>query len=81
MDEDLAFWFGVHCSTISRYFHQVLDVMAVKTAPFIKWPERDTLHEMIPTTFRKFFKKCALIIHCTDIFVERPSDLLAHAQV
>jgi len=36
MDEDLAFRFGVHCSTISRYFHQVLDVMAVKTAPFIK---------------------------------------------
>ena len=81
MDEDLAFRFGVHCSTISRYFHQVLDVMAVKTAPFIKWPERDTLRETMPTAFRKFFKKCAVIIDCTEIFIERPSDLLARAQV
>ena len=64
MDEDLAFRFGVHCSTVSRYFHQVLDVMAVKTAPFIKWPDRDTLRQTMPTAFRKFFKKCAVIIDC-----------------
>jgi len=81
MDEDLVFWFGVHCSTISRHFHQVLDVMAVKTAPSIKWPERDTLRETMPTAFRKFFKKCTVIIDYTEIFIERPSDLLAHAQV
>ena len=81
MDEDLAFRFGVHCSTVSRYFHQVLDVMAVKTAPFIKWPDRDTLRQTMPTAFRKFFKKCAVIIDCTEIFIERPSDLLARAQV
>jgi len=55
--------------------------MAVKTAPFIKWPERDTLRETMPTAFRKFFKKCAVIIDCTEIFIERPSDLLARAQV
>ena len=81
MDEDLAFRFGVHCSTVSRYFHQVLDVMAVKTAPFIKWPDRDTLRQTMPTAFRKFFKKCAVIMDCTEIFIERPSDLLAREQV
>jgi len=30
--------------------------------------------------FRRFFKKC-VIIDCTEIFMERPSDLLVRAQV
>ncbi len=31
--------------------------------------------------FRKFFSKCAVIIDCSEVFMERPSDLLARAQV
>jgi len=30
-DEDIAFRFDVHSSTVSRNFHRVLDVLAVKT--------------------------------------------------
>ena len=81
LDEDLAFRFGIHSSTVSRNFHQVLNVMAVKTAYLIKWPDRDTLRQTMPTSFRRFFKKCAIIIDCTEIFMERPKDLLARAQV
>ena len=80
-DEDIAFRFDVHSSTVSRNFHRVLDVLAVKTAPLIKWPERDILRATMPMSFRKFFKKCCLIIDCTEIFIERPTDLLARAQV
>lgn len=32
-------------------------------------------------SFRKFFKKCCVIIDCTKMFMERPTDLLARAQV
>ena len=35
----------------------------------------------MPAYFRKFFQKCAVIIDCTGIFTERPSGLLAHAQM
>ena len=35
----------------------------------------------MPLSFRRFFKKCCVIIDCTEIFMERPSDLLARAQV
>ena len=31
--------------------------------------------------FRKIFRKCCIIIDCTEIFIERPTDLLARAQV
>ena len=77
-DEDSACRFGVHQS---RNFHCVLDVLAVKTAHLIKWPDRDTLRMTMPTSFRKFFKTCCVIIDCTEIFIERPSNLLARAQV
>ena len=35
----------------------------------------------MPTSFRSFFKKYAIIIDSTEVFVERPTDLLARAQV
>lgn len=80
-DEDIADRFGVHPSTVSRNFHRVLDVMATKTAHLIKWPDRETLQLTMPMSFRKFFKRCAVIIDCSEVFMERPSDLLARAQV
>ena len=69
---DIAFRFGVNALTVSRHFHRVLDVLSVHTANLIKWPDRYTLRQTMPSSFRKFFKK---IIDCTEIFIERPSDL------
>lgn len=66
---------------MSRNFHRVLDIMAIKTAHLVKWPERDTLQLSMPMSFRRFFKKCCVIIDCSEVFMERPSDLLARAQV
>ena len=80
-DEDIGYRFSVHRTTVSRNFHKVLDVMDVKLSHLIKWPDRETLRETLPTSFRRFFKKCAIIIDCTEVFVERPSDLLARAQM
>lgn len=73
--------FNIHKVAACRYFHDVLDVMHIKMKPFIQWPDRDVLRLTMPASFRKFFKKCAVIIDCTEIFVERPSNLLARAQV
>ena len=55
--------------------------MYVKTKPLIKWPDRDVLRLTMPTSFCKFFKKCDVITDSSEVFVERPSDLMARAQV
>lgn len=80
-DDDLAYRFSVHRTTVSRNFHKVLEVLDVKLSHLIKWPDRETLRETIPSSFRRFFKACCVIIDCTEIFIEQPSNLLARAQV
>ena len=57
LEEDIACRFGIHQSTVSRIFHRVLDILAIKTAPLIKWPDRETLRLTMPMSFRKFLKK------------------------
>lgn len=54
--------FGVSKCQVSKYFHNVLDIVYVKTKSLVKWPDRDVL-----TSFRKFFKKCAVIIDCSEV--------------
>ena len=66
-DEDIAYRFGIHVSTVSRNFHRVLDILSVYTTGFIKWPDRETLQLTMPSSFQKFFKKCAIIIDCSEV--------------
>ena len=77
-DQDLAYRFNVHNSTVS---HRVLDVMDVKSKHVITWPEPSVLKKTMPTCFRQhYFSNCSVIIGCTEIFTERPTILLARAQ-
>ena len=79
-DQYLAYRFGVHNSTISRYFKKWINVMYVRLKPLIKWPERGELLKSMPVVFRKNFKACVIIIDCFEVFIERPSRLKARAQ-
>ena len=69
-NEDLAYRSGVHISSVSRNFHRVLDVMLVYMSSLIKWPDRETLRQTMPSSFWKFFKCCAIIIDCSEVFIE-----------
>ena len=80
-EEDIGYRFGVHKATVSRNFHKVLDVMYVKLSHLIKWPSREILRDTLPSSFRRFFKKCCVIIDCSEVFIEQPSNLRARAQV
>ena len=42
-NQDLAYRFGVHQSTVSRYFNKWLDILYNKLSVFITWPERELL--------------------------------------
>ena len=78
-DQYLAYQFGVHNSTISRYFKKWVNVMYMRLKPLIKWPGRGELLKTMPVLFRKSFRTC-VIIDCFEIFIERPTSLKPRAQ-
>lgn len=78
--QDLAYRFRVHMSTISRTYLHVVEILYVKLKPLIIWPDRDSLLKTMPMDFRKHFPRCVVIIDCFEIFLERPTNLLARAQ-
>ena len=80
-DQDLGYTFGMNQSTISRYFKKWIDVMHVRLSPLVKWPGREELMKTMPMEFRQNFKECVVIIDCFEVFMERPTNLKARAQM
>ena len=79
-DKDLAFRFGISQASVSRYINKWLDVLSIKLAFLIHWPERQELLKTMPSDFRKHFKKCVIIIDCFEVFIERSTSLMARVQ-
>lgn len=79
--QDLSYRFNVSISTVSRIFQVWMIVMDVRLRPLIKWPDREDLWRTMPQCFQNSFgKKTTVIIDCFEIFIDRPSNLLARAQ-
>ena len=79
--EDLAYRFNVSVPTVSRVFQAWMTVMDKRLSSFIKWPERENLWRTMPQCFQfSFGKKTTVIIDCFEVFIDRPSNLLARAQ-
>jgi len=77
----LSYAFNISIATASRIVTDVIDAMFIRMKPFTIWPEREHLQKTMPMQFRKHFgKKCAVIIDCFEIFIERPSNLIARAE-
>ena len=79
-EKDLAYRFGIHQSTVSRIFKKWTALMATQLSPLIRWPSMEEVRTTMPMAFRKFFSKCVCIIDCTELFIDRPSDLKVRAQ-
>ena len=75
--QDIAYRFKVHKSTVSRTFLYVINVLYIKLKCLIIRPDRDSLLKTMPTVFRKHFPKSVVIIDCFEVFLERPTNLLA----
>ncbi|XP_067226618.1 uncharacterized protein [Chanodichthys erythropterus] len=77
----LSYAFNVSIATASRVFTDVIDVMFIRMKPLVIWPEREQLVKTMPMQFRKQFgKKCVAIIDCFEVFIDRPSNLIARAE-
>ena len=77
---ELRYHFGIHLSAVSRIFTDVIEMLYVRLKFLIVWPEREVLRKTLPMEFRKNCPNCVVIINCFEIFIDRPSDLLARAQ-
>ena len=52
--------------------------MDIRLSPLIKWPEREELHKTMPWCFRsKYDLRVTSIIDCFELFIEKPTALMA----
>ena len=76
--QDLEFRFGISVSTV--VFDKWIDAMSTRLQFLIMWPAREELRKTMPLAFkRNFGDKVAVIIDCFEVFIERPSSLIARA--
>ena len=79
--QDHAYRLEISLSTVSRIFLAWMIVMDIRLSPLINWPEREDLWRTMPKCFQfSFGKKTTVVIDCFEVFIERPSNLLARAQ-
>ena len=78
--QDLAYGFGIYASTVSRTFQACIQTMYSSMHFFVHWPDRENLLLTMPMYFKENFPSCAVIIDCFEVFIDRPSDLLARTQ-
>lgn len=78
--QDLAFRFNISVSTASRVFDKWIHVMSIRLKFLIKWPDRDELQATMPAVFqRNFGKRVSVIIDCFEVFIDKPTSLIARA--
>jgi hypothetical protein len=76
---DLAYRMNINRSHISQMFHQWIDVMSRELKCLISWPDKQQLDCNMPPAFKKHFSDVVCIIDCFEVFIERPTSLMARA--
>ncbi|KAK0133587.1 Accumulation-associated protein [Merluccius polli] len=79
--QHLSRLFWVHRTTVSDAVHHTLGVMYAQLCPLVHWPSRECLLTSMPHQFvESFGKNVAAIVDCFEVFIEKPSNVLARAQ-
>ena len=80
-NQDLAFRYEVSSPTVCRIFKKWIIAMYHRLGPhLIQWPSREGLQRTMPFCFRvNYGLKVSGIIDCFELFIEKPSSLLAKA--
>ena len=79
--EYLSMQTGISQSTIHSWFQKIIDIMYRKLKFLIHWPDREFIRQTLPPVFRAQFPRLTSIVDCFEIFIERPANLKARAQV
>ena len=79
--QDLAYRFVLSLSSVSRIFTSWIIAMDLRLSCFIHWPDREQLWKTMPMCFQYTFgRKVTVIIDCFEVFINKPTNLLARAQ-
>ena len=75
--QDLGYLFGISVSRVSQIIQAGLPEIAEKLLFLLRWPDREEIIRTLPNVFKSSyrFKKCRVIIDCTEIFIERGRNL------
>lgn len=77
-----GYQFKVSIPTISKHFYNCLNVMYSKLRTLIHWPEREAIQKTMPMCFQIQFRNTIVtIVDCFEIYVEKPAELKAAAQL
>lgn len=79
-NKDLSLRFKISPSKVSRILGSYLPALAARLKVFIQWPSKNKVLKNMPKVFRNKYKKCRVIIDCSEVFIQRPSNLEARAQ-
>ena len=69
---DLCYQFEISNSTVTTVFLQWIEVLYGRLKFLVMWPSQEILQHNIPQIFKKTFPSTRCIIHCFEIFMERP---------
>ena len=73
-----SYQFDVSKPVVTRVNKYIMDVCL---SPFISWPTCDALHKTVPQCFTDLFGyKTSVVIDCSEIFIDRLTNLMARAQ-
>lgn len=76
---DLAYRFNISQSSVTNIFLAWLGALYTSLGGLVKCPETEECQ--LPEVFQnEVFRKVKCVIDCTEIFIERPSNLKARAQ-
>lgn len=71
----IAVLFAIHETTASRIFHSVLGTLAHATQKWIYKPHLRVIRETMPECFKLNYPECTLIVDCTELRTETPSEV------
>ena len=63
------------------HFIKFLNLLYTKLRFLIHWQDRGNIRQVVPPIFKQHFSKLTCIIDCFEIFIDRPVNLKAQAQV
>ncbi|CAH3144764.1 unnamed protein product [Porites lobata] len=78
-NKDLAYRFGVTEDQVNKIIKKGVKVMAKALRFLIVWPDKEATIRNMPKVFKRSisYQKTRVIIDCSEIFIKRPTNLLA----
>ncbi|XP_064470112.1 uncharacterized protein LOC135384858 [Ornithodoros turicata] len=79
LEQDLAIRFDVHVSTVSNLFTFWVDFLYSILTQLPIWPSRTLVDQFMPEGFQLLYPSTRIILDCTELFIEIPSDFRAQS--